>query len=134
MRILAIDYGRKKIGLAVGDTETKSAEPLKILRYQDIKRLSEEIKKITQNLKVEKVVVGISEGEMARETRKFGEMLREKLKIPVTFQDETLTTQEAQELSIKAGIKRKKRRMLEDAYSAALILQAYLDAKILDKV
>jgi len=56
------------------------------------------------------------------------ETIEEKLKIPIVFQDETLTTRRSQELSIEAGIKRKKRKALEDAYSATLILQSFLDS------
>jgi len=126
-KVLGIDYGRKKIGLAVA--EGPLAEPYEILRYQDIKILVKNIRKIVETLKIEKVVIGISEGKMAEETKNFGKRLEEKIGIPVFFQDETLTTQEAQRLAISAGIKRKKRRALEDAYSAALILQSYLDAQ-----
>ncbi len=126
MRTLGIDYGRRKIGLATAHGSL--AEPLKILRYQEIKILSKRIRTIVGDLRVEKIVVGISEGKMGEEARKFGEKLERELEIPVVFQDETLTTKEAQELSQKAGIKRKKRRELEDAYSATLILQAYLDS------
>jgi RNase H-fold protein (predicted Holliday junction resolvase) len=78
---------------------------------------------------VEKIVLGISEGKMGEESREFGRKLEKKLKIPMIFQDETLTTHEAQKLSIEAGMKRKKRKTLEDAFSATLILQAYLDEK-----
>ena len=105
-------------------------EPLKVVRYESIEALSEEIKKSAQELGVGKVVVGVSEGRMAAETKEFGRKLQERLGIPVIFQDETLTTYEAKELAIKAGIKRKKRREMEDAYSAALILQSYLDSQI----
>ncbi|KKR30273.1 hypothetical protein A2715_03200 [Candidatus Woesebacteria bacterium RIFCSPHIGHO2_01_FULL_39_32] len=126
MHILGVDYGRKKIGLAI--SEGSLAEPFKILRYQDIRKLGEEIKKIVLQFKIEKIVIGISEGKMAEETKEFGRKLEEKLGIPVVFQDETLTTHEAQDLSITAGIKRKKRKEFEDAYSSTLILQDYLDA------
>jgi putative Holliday junction resolvase len=126
MRILGIDYGRKKIGLAI--SESSLAEPLKVLIYRDIEILNEEIKKIAQEFRIEKIVVGVSEGKMAEETKEFGKKLEKSLKIPAVFQDETLTTSEAQSLSIKAGIKRKKRKKLEDAYSATLILQSYLDS------
>lgn len=126
-KVLGIDYGRKKIGLAIADGPL--AEPYKILRYQDIKILVKNIRTIVETLNVEKIVVGISEGRMAEETRKFGKKLEEELGVPVFLQDETLTTQEAQGLAISAGIKRKKRRFFEDAYSAALILQAYLDSR-----
>ena len=127
MILLGIDYGRKKMGLALSDGPL--AEPYKILRYEDIEILSDRIAKLVGDLRIEKVVVGISEGKMAEETKEFTKNLEEKLQLPVVLQDETLTTHEAQDLSIKAGIKRKKRRSMEDAYSAALILQSYLDSK-----
>ena len=131
MKILGLDYGRKKIGLALGDTETKFTEPLSVIRFKSFEEAMEKVlsafSKIPADEKGDRIVVGISEGVIARETKEFGKTLEAKLKIPVVFQDETLTTQEAQELSIKAGIKRKKRKMMEDAYSAALILQSYLD-------
>ena len=127
MQILGIDYGRKKIGLAFGNTEARLAEPLRILRDEDIKILSQKIGEIVKEYNIEKIVVGISEGEMAKETKEFGKKLEENLKVPVIFQDETLTTQDAQKFAIEAGINRKKRKLLEDAYSAAIILQTYLD-------
>ncbi len=123
MRILAIDYGKRKIGLALATNSI--AEPYKVIRYESEEEVLEKIEKIVKAEKVEQIVIGISEGKMAEEARSFGK----KLNSSVVFQDETLTTQQAQELSIKAGIKRKKRKSLEDAYSAALILQAYLDSQ-----
>lgn len=128
MRILGIDYGRKKIGMAVASGFL--AEPYKILRYEDIKILSEKIGEIIRDEKIEKVVVGVSEGEMGRESKKFSLSLREKLRIPVETFDETLSTQEAQTLSIEAGLKRAKRKALEDAYAASVMLQSYLDSNV----
>lgn len=128
MKILGIDYGRRKIGLAIADTDLGLAEPLKVIRFEN---LEEGLEKVTQEIEVEEVeqiVLGISEGEMVEETKEFGKKLEKKLKISVEYQDETLTTHEAQELSIQAGIKRKKRKEMEDAYSATLILQSYLDS------
>lgn len=126
MRILGIDYGRKKIGLAIGDTETKLVEPLKVIRYQS---KEEALEKVSRVSRVSKVVLGISEGKMAEETRMFAKELEDKLGVSIDFQDETLTTLDAQRFSIEGGIKRKKRKKMEDAYSAALILQSYLDSK-----
>jgi putative holliday junction resolvase len=126
MKVLGIDYGRRKIGLAL--SEGLFAEPLKILRYQNVSMLVGEIEKIVFELKIEKIVMGISEGKMAEETKEFAKKLQGEIKIPVVFQDETLSTREAQTLSIEAGIKRKKRKLMEDAYSATLILQNYLDS------
>ncbi len=127
MQILGIDYGRRKIGIALGDG--RLVEGLTVVRYEDEKKALEKIVKIIKKEKVNEIVVGVSEGQIGEESRKFGEKLGKKVNLPVHFQDETLTTRDAQALSIIAGIKRKKRRALEDAYSAALILQNYLDLR-----
>jgi putative Holliday junction resolvase len=125
MRILGIDYGRRKIGLALATS--KIAEPLKVVVYDSLNEAYAKLAKVIEEEKIEKVVLGISEGEMAKETRLFGRKLEEVTGLKPIYQDETLSTQEAQSLSINAGLKRKKRKELEDAYSATLILQGYLD-------
>ncbi len=125
MRILGIDYGRKKIGLAIADGPL--AEPLQVIRYSDTKILEEKIKKILEEKNIGKVIIGVSEGEMGKESKEFSLSLGKSLKIPVETFDETLTTQEAQELAIKANIKRSRRKKLEDAYAAAVMLQSYLE-------
>ena len=117
MRILGVDYGRKKIGLALAST--RIAEPFKVIRYRDYEEAIEKLRQVVQVEKVEKFVLGISEGKMAEETRKFARRIEEKLKIPIVFQDETLTTRRSQELSIEAGIKRKKRKNEEAKNSSS---------------
>lgn len=126
MQVLGVDYGKKKIGVALSGG--KLAEPIKVVKVSNIDEGVNEVGKVIEEKEVEKVVVGISEGKMAEEAKAFGEKVEYLTKKPVVFQDETLTTKDAQELSIKAGIKRKKRKGMEDAYSAALILQSYLDS------
>ncbi len=126
MRILAIDYGQKKVGVALATSQL--AEPYKVIRFGSVETLTKKIGEIIKEEQIEKLVVGVSEGEMGEESKKFGEKLIKEFKLPVNFQDETLTTHKAQELSFEAGIKRKKRKEMEDAYSAALILQAHLDS------
>ena len=128
MKLLGIDYGRKKTGLAVGDTDSKFAEPLIVIKSENKREL---IKKISQYAKVErvgKIVLGISEGKMAEETKKFGREIRVEIELPVVYSDETLTTHEAQRLSLESGVKRKKRKDMEDAFAAALMLQNYLES------
>ncbi len=125
MKILGIDYGRKKIGLAIA--EGNLSEPLAVIRYKDIRILSDRIKKIIESEKIEKIVVGISEGEMGEDSKKFSLGLSQSLRIPVETFDETLTSQDARRLSIEAGISRKKRRGMEDAYAASIMLQNYID-------
>ena len=72
-------------------------------------------------------MVGISESRSADETEDFIGLLQKLLEIPVERWDETLTTQDAQRLSIEAGLPRVKRKRLLDAFSATLMLQSYLD-------
>ena len=125
---LAIDYGRSKLGLAIATTLL--AEPYKVIRYKKEEDGVEKIKGVVEEEKVERVVLGVSEGEMAKEIKEFGEKLKKSLSVPIVYQDETLTTQDAQRLSIKSGMKRKKRKEMEDAFAACLILQSYLDNQI----
>ena len=126
MRLLGIDYGRKKMGLAI--SEGILAKPLCVMRYSDAKTLNEKIRRIIKRFEIEKVVVGVSEGEMGEESKNFSQSLGRKLQIPVETFDETLSTHDAQRASIEAGIKRKKRKDMEDAYAATLTLQEYLDS------
>jgi putative Holliday junction resolvase len=128
MSILGVDYGKKKIGLAIATSTL--AEPHKVIKVKSLKDAVKKVEKVIKVERAEMVVVGISEGKMAKETKEFAEKLKELVKIPIVFQDETLSTQESQRLSIEANISRKKRHELEDAYAAALILQNYLDAKL----
>ena len=127
MPILGIDYGQKKIGLALATSRV--AEPLLVIRFTSLDELIEKLREIVEKEGITKIIVGVSEGKMAQASKNFGQILTKRLKRPVFFQDETLTTKQAQKLSLAAGIKRKKRRELEDAYSAALILQDYLESQ-----
>ena len=127
MRLLGIDFGRAKIGLAV--SEGLLAEPYSVVRYEDEKELLEKIKVLVDKEKIDKVVVGVSEGKSAEEATSFGEKLRE-LGLEIIFFDETLSTVSAQELSREAGMKRKKRKALEDAFAASVMLQSFLDSNV----
>jgi putative Holliday junction resolvase len=122
MRILGIDYGKSKVGLAI--SESSLAEPLRVIRYSDKNALVEQIKQVATSEGVEKIIVGESEGAMGQESREFAKLVGGE-----TF-DETLTSQDAQKLSREAGISRKKRRGMEDAYAATIMLQNYLDSKV----
>lgn len=128
MKILGIDYGRKKIGMAIADGPL--AEPWKIVKYSQVEEVIKRLSYLVAENEIDKIVVGISEGEMGEESKEFSLNLSKKLDIPVETFDETLSTQEAQRLSIEAGIKRKKRRGLEDAYAASVVLQSYIDSNV----
>jgi putative Holliday junction resolvase len=122
MKTLGIDYGRSKIGVALG--VNSFAEPLKVIRVDSFEDAVSKVRKEIEIEKPSRVVVGISEGEMAEESKKFAEKLG-----AVTF-DETLTSKDAQKLSIEAGISRTKRHQMEDAYAATIMLQGYLDSTV----
>ena len=127
MRLLGIDYGRAKVGLAV--SEGILAEPFSVIRYEDEKELFENIREIADKERIDKVVVGVSEGKSEEEARSFGDKLRS-MGIEVSFFDETLSTVSAQELSLQTGMKRKKRKALEDAFAASVMLQSFLESNV----
>ena len=127
-KFLGVDYGRRKIGLAIADGPL--AEPLKVVRVSPVGGVVSEVARVVEVENVEKVVVGISEGVMGEESKDFSLSLSRELDIPVETFDETLTTQDAQKMAIEAGISRKKRKSLEDAFAATLMLQSYLDANV----
>jgi putative Holliday junction resolvase len=125
MKLLAIDYGEKKVGLAISGGIL--AEPLSVINFGSEKDLADKIKKIAHEREIEKIVVGMPKGRLAKKIRKFGGLIKKETGLPVVFEVEEYTTKDAIQFAIEAGIKRKKRRAMEDAYSAALILQNYLD-------
>lgn len=121
MKILGIDYGRSKIGIAVAESSLSS--PLKVIYVNSFEDAVEKVKNEVEVERPDEIIVGISEGEMGEESKKFASELGAK-----TF-DETLSSQDAQRLSQEAGIGQKKRHKMEDAYAAAVMLQNYLDLK-----
>lgn len=129
MKLLGVDYGRRKIGLALSDGSL--ADPFDVLRADSVEEAVEKVAEVVGVEKVEKVIVGISEGKMAEETLVFLSTLRSLLlTIPTETFDETLSTQDAQKMAIEAGVPRLKRKSLEDAFAAAVMLQSYLDAHV----
>lgn len=120
MNILGLDYGRKKIGVAI--SFGKISEPLQVIRYSNYKKMVTHIQRIIERQKIEKVVVGVSEGEMAEESKEFAKNFNAE-----TF-DETLSSHDAIEMSIQSGMGRKKRREMEDAFAASIMLQNYIDS------
>lgn len=128
MKVLSIDYGQRKIGIAFADSII--AEPYCVLKYQSEDVVIEKILEIIKLLSVEKVIVGVSEGISADNSRSFGKKLLTKINIDLEFVDETLSTKEAQDYSIEAGVRRSKRRKLEDAYAATIMLQWYLEKNV----
>lgn len=125
MKILGIDYGRKKIGLAIGDTTIKLAEPLQVLSSSNFKAQSSKL--VTDN-DIKKIVIGLSCGRMDEEIKMFGEELEKQTGVRVEYSDETLSTQDAQKILIASGRKRKSRKEKEDSVAAAIMLQLFIES------
>ena len=136
MRILGIDYGRKRIGLAVSDETETLASPLPVHRRQ--RTLNHDLwtlKRLISSQGIGRIVIGLplnmngSQGEMAHESLAFAEQLAKMTGLQVEPIDERLTSAEAERVLIKGDVSRKKRRELRDGLAAVLILQSYLDKR-----
>jgi putative Holliday junction resolvase len=127
MRILGIDYGRKKMGISLATSSL--AEPYGLVRAGSSEEAIDKIGAIAKKEGVDKIVVGVSEGQMAEESKGFSKNLKERLGLNVETFDETLSTQEAQRLAIQAGVRKGKRKKLEDAYAACVMLQLFIDSQ-----
>ncbi|SRR5258708_2186183 len=125
MNTLGIDYGLKKVGIAIAISPL--SDPYEVIRYLSTSELIKKIKQICEKERIEKIVVGVSEGQMAEKTKEFIKNLKKETNIPIHEFDETLSTQDAQRLSIESGMRRSKRKEMEDAIAAAVMLQNYLD-------
>lgn len=135
MRILSIDYGQKRVGLAVSDPLGFTAQGLPTIEGASSKELIAEIGRVCKEWSVEEIVVGMpvnmdgSLGPKANETNAFIERLKTGVAVPVTTWDERLTSREAGRLMIEEGLSRKKQRAQSDRIAATLILQNYLEAR-----
>ena len=133
MRILALDVGKRRIGIAVSDPLGITARPHStILRNREAHKT---IAALTRELEAGKILIGLPlhlsgvEGEQARDARTFGKELEALVyPLPVEYHDERLTTVEAKEL-LNSGRKKAKSKEEIDAVAAALILQTYLREK-----
>jgi putative transcription antitermination factor YqgF len=122
-KVLAIDYGTKRVGLAV--TRGTLAEPLAVIPNDE--HLFEQLLAIIENEGTEQIVIGLSENEMADLTREFAQELEVAVgEVPIEFTDETLSSREVEEKLIVRGIKNISQKPI-DHYAAALILENWLE-------
>ena len=133
MAILAIDFGSRRIGLAVADSPDSPAYPICTLRRKSLQGDLEQVAHAINGREVTQLVVGLplnmdgTEGPMVRVARKFGAHLGAHLNLPVDYADERLTSVEARErLSSEGGMRGKKDAV--DALAAAIILEDWLTA------
>ncbi|MHC4575142.1 MAG: Holliday junction resolvase RuvX [Planctomycetota bacterium] len=133
MRYLAIDYGAKRVGLAICDRAETVASPLGVIEGH--KDLTEKIADVVRKEDVGAVVLGLplnmddSAGPQAKLVIQFGEQLQKLLNVPVHFQDERLSSFGAEQKLAPAEFSRRKKKKHLDAVAAAEILQAFLERK-----
>ncbi len=136
MRILGIDYGEKRLGLAVSDATKTVAQGLETLvRTEDLEKLFGRLGEVIQKHEVSECVIGFplhmngTRGEKAKEAETFAELLKKRFGLPVHLWDERLTTVSVERELSRWKISVPKRKKLLDRISAQFILQSYLDSK-----
>ena len=134
MRIMGLDYGEKRIGVAVSDPLGWIAQGVEVIAVTgSLAAVLERIVALTRKYETERIVLGLpvnmngSRGSRAEAAQKFAGQLAEAAGLPVELWDERLTTVEAEKMLIGADVSRTKRRKVIDKIAAALILQGYLD-------
>lgn len=135
MNLLAIDYGTKRIGLAVGSTETGVAAPLKLLENRGETHLIEDIRAVVLNEGIGQIVMGLplsedgGHTEQEAKVRAFTVRLEESLDVPIALEDERLSSREIEaHMNAMGGKKAWKASGLDrDSAAATLFLQTYLD-------
>jgi putative Holliday junction resolvase len=133
MRILAIDYGQKRLGIAISDALGITATPYPFVPHD--KQMFERLKTLIQEHSIGEIVIGLpitlkgTSSAMTDETEKFADTLKNKISIPVVLQDERFSTMESEKLLISADVSREKRKEVRDSMAASIILQDYLERR-----
>ena len=133
MRVLGLDVGERRIGVALSDPLGLSAQRLMVLERRSTDRDLEALRVLVAQHEVETVVVGLpltmrgEQGTQARKVTTFAQMLRRRLSIPVEFLDERLTTVQGERALLETNTSRRKRKQTIDQVAAQLILQQFLD-------
>ncbi|NJN69551.1 MAG: Holliday junction resolvase RuvX [Nitrospira sp.] len=134
-RILALDYGTKRIGVALSDELRWTAQPLETFERRALDWDVAHIATLVSSHDVERVVLGFPlqldgrQGPAVLAMRAFAEKLEAGISVPIILWDERMTTKAAEDLLIAADVSRKKRKGVVDRIAAAILLQSYLEAQ-----
>tara|TARA_Y100000994_G_scaffold211666_1_gene186106 strand:- start:572 stop:1015 length:444 start_codon:yes stop_codon:yes gene_type:complete len=132
-RILSIDYGDVRIGLAISDVMQIIAKPYKIIDNKSNEHVMESLDRIINEKNIEKIIVGLPltlKNTFSNQTKKveeFVSILKKKINIPILTYDERLTSIEAKRSLVNQGVKIKDKKGFVDMTAAAIFLQGYLD-------
>ena len=134
MRVLAVDHGEKRIGLAMSDPTATIASPFRVIEHVSRLMDAAQVATLAQENEVGLIVIGQSFDEegrpnlAGRRAAKFAAALGEQTSTPIVLWDESLSTQDARASRIELGVSRKKRAGHHDALAAVVILQSYLES------
>ncbi len=134
MRILALDPGTKRIGVAISDELKLIAQPVEFISAEPFAAFLERLKTLLQEREVELILVGMprnmdgSYGPAALKVEAFVAALRNAVTVPIRTWDERLTSAQANRLLIQGNVRRQKRKEKVDQTAAAILLQSYLDS------
>ena len=133
MRILALDHGSKRIGVAVSDETKTIAQPLEFIPAEPFADFLERLKKLLVEKEIDLILVGLprsmdgSYGPAALKVQAFVAVLKMVITVPIKTWDERLTSAQANKILIQANVRRAKRKEKVDKMAAAILLQSYLD-------
>lgn len=133
MRVMAVDYGTKSIGLAICDELQLTVRPLTTIRHPELSQAAQRISQLASEYDIGTLVVGLplnmdgSSGEAVENVEKFVAELQQHVSVPIVMIDERLTSYEADQILREMGVGLKERKAKSDEYAAVLILQDYLD-------
>lgn len=135
MRVLAVDWGERRIGLAISDPDGTIAFPLKTLEVKDPEHAIDDVLRAIDETQCDKVVVGLplnmngTRGPVVQRVEEFMRALQTRVKVSVVPWDERLTSQMAERSLLEADMSRRKRRGTRDRIAAQIVLQGYLDSE-----
>ena len=135
MRILGLDVGERRIGVAVADQRARVALPVAVVERREMPADLDAIARLAQDQRAEAIVIGLpislngSLGAQAEAVKAFGQELSARLSLPIEYWDERLSTVEAQRRLASAGKKGPKAKAQRDALAAAIVLQSYIDGQ-----
>ena len=135
MRILAVDHGEKRIGLALSDPTATIASPLQVIKHTTRLMDAAQVANLASENDVKLIIIGQSFDEegspnlAGRRAANFADVLKEQTDIPIELVDESFSTQDARSTVIEMGLPRKKRKGHHDALAAVMILRSYIETK-----
>ena len=133
MRILGLDFGEKRIGVAVSDPLGITAQGIEVISGTDLSSAIERIKEICNQYEVERIVVGLplrldgSRGPAVVGVERFRDLLHDSTELPVVMVDERFSSKAAEKVLLVADLSRGKRKGIRDKLAAVLILDTYLN-------